>query len=213
MNFKFKLSRRMAVLLGVLAFGCKLTDAGPVIPRVVDVDLTPDRFSLMPQQSADVAVIVLMSRTDSSTDGSSALLWSTTGGAITNNYFVDGVRHLTYTAPSDPGDYKLIITTVTGTPADTASFAVAVAPVPVSNVAVTPGSLNIGVADTATLRVTLTDATGAIVVGRPIEWSSSDGAVAQVLVTGFVRALAAGTTTITASTEGHTGSAVITVTQ
>jgi len=35
--------------------------------------------------------------------------------------------------------------------------------------------------------------------------------VGLVLATGFVRAMAAGTATITATTEGHSGTAVVTV--
>jgi len=47
--------------------------------------------------------------------------------------------------------------------------------------------------------------------GRAITWSSSDPTVATVLATGFVRAVGAGTATITATSEGHSGTAAVTV--
>ena len=86
-------------------------------------------------------------------------------------------------------------------------------PVPVGSVTVTPGSVSLAVADTTTLRAALADSTGSVIVGRAIEWSSSDPGVADVLVTGFVRAIAPGTVTITATSEGRSGTAVVTVTQ
>jgi len=50
-----------------------------------------------------------------------------------------------------------------------------------------------------------------VLVGRAITWSSSDPTVATVLATGFVRAVGAGTATITATSEGHSGTAAVTV--
>ena len=47
--------------------------------------------------------------------------------------------------------------------------------------------------------------------GRPITWSLSDSTVATIAITGFVQAIAAGTTTVIATCEGRTGTAVVTV--
>jgi hypothetical protein len=44
-------------------------------------------------------------------------------------------------------------------------------------------------------------------------WSTSDAGVVTVLATGLVRAIAAGTATITATSEGRSGTAIITVAQ
>jgi uncharacterized protein YjdB len=139
------------------------------------------------------------------------LQWSTTGGVINNNGLVGGVRHVTYTSPAQAGTYLFIVTTSDGVPADTASIAVTVNPVPVYAVAVTPGNVSLAVGDTTRLGTSLTDSTGSALFGRLVEWSTSDAGVATVLAGGFVRALAAGTTTITATSEGRSGTAVITV--
>ncbi|HET8712066.1 MAG TPA: Ig-like domain-containing protein [Gemmatimonadales bacterium] len=215
MNFRFKLSQRLArmkwgtMLAGALAFGCKLTDAGPVVARIDGIDVSPPRLSLLPAQSAELTITVHTSRGDSG--AAASLQWSTSGGVITNNFLLDGVRHITYQSPSTPGTYFLIVTTVTGNPADTASIAVATTPVPVSAVTVSPGTLTLAVGDTTRLRATLSEASGSVVVGRLIEWSTSDAGVVTVLATGAIRAVGPGTATITATSEEHSGSALITV--
>ena len=216
MNFKFKLSRRLAgmklgliVAATVLVVGCGIGAAGPVVIRIDHIDITPSRFTLMPFQSAELDIIVVTSRGDSG--GSEQLSWWTTGGVITGNYVIGNIRHVTYQAPQLPGTYFLVVSSVTGSPADSASVTVTTTMVPVNQVAVTPGSVSLAVGDTARLRATLTDATGAVLVGRAIEWSSSDAGIVQVLATGQVRAMAAGSATITATCEAHTSTAVITV--
>jgi trimeric autotransporter adhesin len=56
------------------------------------------------------------------------------------------------------------------------------------------------------------DASGNVLTGRTIAWSSSNAAVASVSAAGLVTAVAAGTSQIVATVEGHTGSATLTVT-
>jgi len=212
MNFKFKLSRRLAIALA-LSFGCKLATTGPAGGFLSRIDLAPPRIALVPSQSAPMTIVVFNSKTDSASLvlAQASLQWSTTGGTLSNNGMLGGVRYVTYSAPSQPGTYMIIVTTVTGWPADTASITVTATPSPVAAVNLTPGGASLALGDTTTFHVTLTDENGNALFGRPIEWSTSDAAVATVLATGFVRAMGAGTVTITATTEGHTGSATVTV--
>jgi len=205
MNFRFPLG---AVTAGTLVLGCNLSSS-PSIVRIDGIQITPASLSLLPYQTAGLTIDVITSR--SGTDVTSSLQWSTTGGTITNNGTIAGIVHMSYTSPAQPGNYLLIVTTVTHTPADTAKIAVTITPVPVSAVTVTPGTVSLVLADTTTLSAALTDSTGSALFGRAITWSSSNPNVATVLVTGFVRAIAAGTTTITATCEGHSGTAVVTV--
>ena len=207
MNFRFKLPLGV-VIAGTLVLGCNLSSS-PVIVRIEDIRIAPARLSLLPYQAAGLTIDVITSRDGG--DATSLLQWSTTGGTIVNNGKIAGVLHATYTSPAQPGNYLLIVTTVTRTPADTAKIAVTVTPVPVNAVTVTPAAVSLAVGDTATLSATLTDSTGSALFGRAIEWSSSDPNVATVLVTGFVRGITAGTVTITATCEGHSGTAVVTV--
>ncbi|HWC72613.1 MAG TPA: Ig-like domain-containing protein [Gemmatimonadales bacterium] len=215
MNFKFKLSQRLARMriaaaIGVpLALGCGITSAGPVVDRVEQLHINPGRIALMPYQSANLNLLVVTGHGNPPDLGT--LRWSATGGTISPVGLVGDTLRMVYTSPAQPGSYKLIITTQTSTPADTAAITVTATAIPVNAVAVSPGSVSLAAGDTATLRTTLTDTSGNVLFGRAIDWTSSDGGVATVLASGFVRAIAAGTATITASTEGHSGSAAVTV--
>jgi trimeric autotransporter adhesin len=92
-----------------------------------------------------------------------------------------------------------------------ASSAVTIVPVPVAAVEVTPSSADLAVGDTRQLTATPRGADGQALSGRTVTWSSSAPAVAQVNATGLVTARVAGQATITASSEGRTGSATIRV--
>src|SRR3989442_1035738 len=59
---------------------------------------------------------------------------------------------------------------------------------------------------------TLKDSAGNVLTGRTITWASSAGAVATVNGSGLVSGVAAGVATITATSEGQSGSAAVTVT-
>jgi uncharacterized protein YjdB len=88
---------------------------------------------------------------------------------------------------------------------------VSVRPVPVAtvNVAPTTGSVNVG--KNLQLTVSLLDAAGNVLTGRPISWSSANTATATVSAAGVVRGVKRGTTTITTTSEGKIGTASITV--
>jgi len=197
-----------AVTAGTLLLGCNLSSS-PEVVRIDGIQIAPARLSLLPFQAAGLTIDVITSR--GGVDPTSSLQWSTTGGTITNNGTIAGLLHVTYTSPAQPGNYLFIVTTVTHTPADTAKIAVTITPVPVNAVTVTPGTVSLVLGDTTSLSATLTDSTGSVLVGRAITWSSSDPTVATVLATGFVRAVGAGTATITATSEGHSGTAAVTV--
>jgi hypothetical protein len=200
-----------APILGTLTLGCGLTQSGPVVDRIEQIAIAPGRISLLPYQSVDLTLVVTTSHGNPADLAS--LQWSTTGGTVVNSGIFAGVQHMTYSAPAAPGDYKIIVISVTGTPADTASIAVTATAVPVNAVSVSPGSVSLALGDTTKLRATLTDESGAVLVGREIEWSTSDAGVATVLATGLVRAIAGGSATIPAKTEGHSGTAMVTVAQ
>ncbi|HEY0528343.1 MAG TPA: Ig-like domain-containing protein, partial [Gemmatimonadaceae bacterium] len=87
-----------------------------------------------------------------------------------------------------------------------------VPPAPVATVTVTPGSLSLIVGATATLSASTFDGQGSTLAGRTIEWSTGNAAVATVSTSGVVTAVAPGTATITATSEGKTASSPITVT-
>lgn len=93
------------------------------------------------------------------------------------------------------------------------STALTVSAVPVATVEVAPPTAAIAVSGTVPLTATAKDAGGAVLVGRPAAWTTSDANVARVSPTGRVTGVGAGTATIVATIEGRTGSSTVTVTQ
>ena len=89
---------------------------------------------------------------------------------------------------------------------------VTVASVPVAAVAVTPPAVTIPQGQTVQLTATPQDASGNALGGRVITWASGNRAVATVSGSGLVRAVAPGAATITATSEGQSGTASVTVT-
>jgi acetyl esterase/lipase len=87
-----------------------------------------------------------------------------------------------------------------------------VTPAVVATVEVTPGSASIGVNGTVQLTPTVKDAYGIVLTGRAVSWSSNATGVATVSPSGLVTGQSGGQATITATSEGRSGTAQITVT-
>jgi uncharacterized protein YjdB len=81
----------------------------------------------------------------------------------------------------------------------------------VASVTVSPTTVNLPVGTTASLTATPLDAAGSPLAGRAITWTTSAPGVATVSSSGEVRGIAGGTATITATSEGKSGSATVTV--
>jgi uncharacterized protein YjdB len=88
---------------------------------------------------------------------------------------------------------------------------VSVRPVPVATVNVAPTTGSVGVGKNLQLTVSLLDAAGNILTGRPVSWQSANTKTATVSAAGVVRGVKRGTTTITTTSEGKVGTASITV--
>lgn len=84
-------------------------------------------------------------------------------------------------------------------------------PAPVATVTVTSPASVVFVGNTLAMTATPRDAGGAALAGRTILWASSDNSKASVSSEGIATGIAAGSTTITATTEGKSGSLAITV--
>lgn len=100
---------------------------------------------------------------------------------------------------------------VFGELSNVATATTAASTAPVASVVVAPESATVVVGRTQQLTVTLKDTRGRVVRGRPVAWASKDTSVASVSSTGLVTAVALGSTTISATSEGKNGSATITV--
>src|SRR5213076_3051662 len=89
---------------------------------------------------------------------------------------------------------------------------ISVTPVPVASVDVTPATASVQAGQTVQLTATPRDAGGNPLSGRTVTWSSSNTAVATVSNSGLVSGVTPGTATITATSEGKSGTSSITVT-
>jgi uncharacterized protein YjdB len=78
-------------------------------------------------------------------------------------------------------------------------------------VTVEPATTSLLIGATATLTATLRSASGSVLQGRPVTWSSSNNAASTVSPTGIVTAVAPGQATVTATSEGISGSAQVAV--
>jgi hypothetical protein len=86
-------------------------------------------------------------------------------------------------------------------------------PAPVASVTVSPGAPSIPVGMSVVFSATIKDDQGNTLSGRTVTWSSNAEAVATVDATGLVTGVSrGGPVNITATSEGHSGTAEITVT-
>src|SRR5207245_2092981 len=84
--------------------------------------------------------------------------------------------------------------------------------VPVASVTVSPAVASVALGQTVQLTATPRDSQGNGLAGRVVAWSTSDASVATVSGSGLVAAVAVGGATITATSEGKSAGAAITVT-
>ncbi len=95
--------------------------------------------------------------------------------------------------------------------ADTASAQVTASVVAVASVTMNAASATLKVGDSKQLVATAKDAAGNTLTGRTITWASSKAAAASVSSSGLVKALAAGSASITATVDGKSAASAITV--
>ena len=93
----------------------------------------------------------------------------------------------------------------------TGTSQITVAAVPVKTVTVSPATASVAVGGTQQLTAIAKDSSGNPLAGRVFTWSSSNTGIGTVSSSGLVAGVAAGNATITATSEGNSGSAAIAV--
>ena len=89
--------------------------------------------------------------------------------------------------------------------------ALTVQQVPVAAISIAPTAPAVDAGKTVQLAATVRDANGNVLTGRTITWETSAAGIATVSSTGLVSGIAAGTATITASSEGKSATVDVTV--
>jgi uncharacterized protein YjdB len=168
-----------------------------VIP-VARVDVQPTTVSLNPAQTSQLTATAydqannVLQRSVSWTSSNQSVATVSTSGLVTA--VSTGNATITATAGGVSG-----------------SAVVSVANVPITSVTVTPTTPNMFPGDQLTLTATARDGAGNVITGRPTTWNSSNTAVATVNATGQVTAITTGAATITATVDGVSGSATVTI--
>lgn len=85
-------------------------------------------------------------------------------------------------------------------------------PVPVANVQISALATTVEVGSTLSTSVTLTDASGKVLTGRTVTYQSNAASIATVDAAGNVTGVSPGAVTISATSEGKSGSLALTVT-
>src|SRR5256885_673756 len=171
----------------------------PTVP-VAAVTVTPASVSVLQGQT------VQLTATPRDANGNPltgrVITWQSSDNTIATvngSGLVSGVAAggpVTMTATSE-GQSGTATVTVTGAPG--------------AAVTVRPGSGALAAGQTGQLPATPRDASGNPLTGRAISWSSSDNTIATVSSSGLVTGVVAGAVTITATSEGQSGTASITV--
>src|SRR5436309_405698 len=222
MPFLFKLSKRVArlkdrvaavsaALLAVtVVFACEkplnVTDPGSGSSDVSRLIVFPKTLTIQQNQTVDFTAVALTSGGDTA---AVTVNWSATSGTITDLNSTGGRHYGRYKAAADTGKVKVIARGQANGKSDTAT--VTVTAVPVAAVSVSPTSASVTVGQTVQLAATTTDAAGNVLSGRAVTWTSSDLGVAAVSSSGLVSALAVGSATLTATSEGHSATVALTV--
>jgi hypothetical protein len=186
---------------GILAVEIRAGNAGPVIP-VATVDVSP--------ASAIVAVGGTVQLAASPRDAGGEPLPGRTVTWATNAPGVASVSSTGLVTGVGAGGPATITATSEGV-SGTASVTVTSTAEPVASVEVLPASAAIVVGGTVQLTATPKDAGGQPLTGRVITWQTDAPLVASVSPSGLVTGLAAGPATVTATSEGKSGSSSITV--
>src|SRR5437899_3667044 len=218
MPFTFKLSVRLArieplLLVAAARAACQLplrsTAPTPPTSPVVQLVIVPDTVTLNPYQTQQ---FVAYGRTQAGDSVAATVSWSASGGTIRT----DG----SYTADTIDGDY---LVTATFQPTPTAPTAAASGTTQVSATSqVKHRGLLAQVGETpSTALVSVGRAAQFIAYGKTkngdsvavnVTWSSANPAVATVSSSGLMTGMAAGSTTIIATSQNRSGTAAATVT-
>ena len=176
---------------GVMSVTVRPTPVASVRVEPATATLSIGDAQQLSASALDAAGNVLPQRTVTWTSGAPSILSVSAGGIV--NALAPGTG--------------LIFATIDGR---LASATITVRDLAIGSVQVTPPAASLVVGQIVDLTAVVRNASGTV-VSRDVEWSSSNPAAAVVSSTGRVRALALGTTQITATVDGVGGAASISV--
>jgi uncharacterized protein YjdB len=169
---------------------------------VVSISVTPNPVGLSVGSRSQLTAAALDAQGNPVQDAT--VTWSTSNPSVAN---VSGTGEVEALAAG-----SAIITAQAGQVSGTSTVNVTATAVPVATVTVSPASPSVQRGSTVQLTATVRDAGGNVLSDRAVSWSSSNNAAATVSGTGLVTGVAAGSATVTATSEGKSGSSTVAVT-
>ncbi len=166
---------------------------------VASVVVTPPHVDAAPGGKAQFTAVAYDAAQNPLTDRT--ITWSTSNAAVAS------VTQTGLMTAVGPGAANITATAEGKSGVSTVSVSQA----PVASIVVTPSPLSMSVGQTTQLTAALADSAGNVLSGRTVTWSSSNTGVATVSAQGLLTAVAAGTTTITAASEGKSGTDAVTI--
>ena len=194
-------TRRLLYATATIALlGTSCTESSTTPNLVSTVAITPSTSTVRAGST------VTLSAQPKDADGKAldvrAIAWST------NNKDVATVSNVGVVTAIAPGEARIAASAMGKSAVATITVTARV----VASVVVTPASVSMRVGVSAPLLAQPLDVDGQVLTGRAITWSSSNPAVASVDASGNVSGVSVGATTITATSEGRSGQAAVTVT-
>ena len=189
-----------AALALLVAIACS-DDAttGPVTVPVASVTVTPSAHTLV--VGANAALTVSMADASGRPISGRAVAWTSDRpdiATVTSSGLVTAVAAGVATIDAvAEGKHGTAIITVTR--------------LPVARIDISPPALSLEEGEISTLSASAKDANGNVLADRAIAWRSSDATVAAIDMTGRVTAVRAGSTAITAESEGKSATIALTV--
>src|SRR5207253_2228205 len=177
-----------------------VTVVDPAPLPVASVSVAPSSVTVT--VGGAVSLVATLKDANGNTLAGRAITWASNNAAVAA---VSGTGVVTAAAAGSA--------TITATSeGQSGSATVSVTIVPVASVSVSPATASVQTGQTVQLTATPKDASGGALSGRTVTWASSNAAVATVSGTGLVTGVAAGSATITATSEGKSGTSALTVT-
>lgn len=167
---------------------------------VVSVTITPATETVVVTQTLQLTAVAKDAH--GGTIAGRTITWSTSDASratVSSTGLVTGVS---------PGD----VTITASAEGKSGTSAITVKAKPVGAVVVSPGQVTMETGQTRQLTATVTDDAGNVLTGRPITFTTDKPGIATVSSSGVVTGVAIGTARITATSEGKTGTADVTVT-
>lgn len=191
----------LVLLLVLSCGGSGEKTTAPSAPALTTITVALSASTLTVGQTASASATGLDQNGVSISIGTGSVSWSSSSPTVAT---ISAVGAITAAAAGQ--------TTITATVGSRSGQAtLTVSPVPVASVIVSPNVTALAAGGTQQLTASTLDANGGVLSGRSVSWSTSDATKATVSPTGLVTAVSAGSATITATSEGKSGTARATV--